>query len=384
MKASNLPKLPSLSLTRSAEVTPIACGSDVKSLTEFKVPHRAKIRMQSAAMEMVLPQVKDGIVVCNREGLIVLANLGAKQLAQQDPEGKLVYLSEDIWGELFDHNGSHMVAEEWPLRKALRGESIAYQECRLVRRDGCAFDILFSASPIIDLARRIVGVVATLTDITQQKREEAIQREQSLERERSRMATHIHDTVSQSLTAITLHLQAAEREVQEGSRTAGIYLQRAITVARDTLADLRRCIWMLSHESLEGEDLAEALSFLAERLCTATPLKLELSLQPETDSLPREIRHEMLWISKEALANVLKHAEATTVRVELLCGEKEVQLHIDDNGRGFGPGRLSSASGSFGLISMRKRAQRLGGTVVVESQPGRGTRVVAVVPCLQR
>jgi PAS domain S-box-containing protein len=383
MKANNLSKLSNLSLKRSAEVTPIAQGSKLESLIEFEVPSCPKCRTQAAAMEMVLPQVRDGIVVCDGEGLILLANSGAKRLAQQDLEGKTGHFAEDIWGALFDDNGSHMAAEEWPLTKALRGESIAYKECRLARRDGSTFDILFSASPIIDLARRIVGAVATLTDISQWKREDAIQREQSLERERSRMATHIHDTMSQSLTAITLQLQAAEREVQEGSHTAGVYLQRAITVARDTLADLRRCIWTLSHESLEGEDLAEALSFLAERLCTATPLKLELSLQPETRSLPREIRHEMLWISKEALANVLEHAEATTVSVELLCGEREVHLHIDDNGRGFGPRRLG-ANGSFGLISMRKRAQRLGGTVAVDSQLGRGTRVVAVVPCLQR
>lgn len=339
--------------------------------------------MQSASMEMVLSQVKDGIVVCDLEGLIVLANPGAKQLARQDPEGKPLDLSEEIWGELLDYDGARVSAEEWPLAKALRGESIAYKECRLVRPNGC-IDILFSASPIVDLARRIVGAVATLTDISQQKRQEAIQQEQALERERSRMATHIHDTVSQSLTAIVLQLQAAEREVRQSPDTARIYLQRAISVARDSLADLRRCIWTLSHESLEGEDLAESLSFLAEQLVTSTPVELKLSLQREADTLPREIRHEILWISKEALANVLKHAQATKVHIELLCGNKEVQLRVDDNGQGFGPiRRLRNGKGSFGLISMRKRAQRLGGTVAIDSQPGKGTRVVAIVPCFQ-
>jgi signal transduction histidine kinase len=130
----------------------------------------------------------------------------------------------------------------------------------------------------------------------------------------------------------------------------------------------------------EGEELSEALSFLVQQLFAAMAVEVELSLQEEPSPLPREMRHEILWISKEALANVLNHAEATKVHVELLCGKDHVQLSVDDNGRGFGPVRLPNAKGSFGLISMRKRAERLGGTVFVDSHPGKGTRVVAVVP----
>ena len=382
MKAKGFSKISNVN--GLARLIPIAGGSRLNSRTDFEVTSRARHRIQSASMEMVWPHIKDGIVVCDADGLIVMANAAAKQLTEQDPEGMPIDLVEDIWGELFDRNGSHITADEWPLKEALRGESISYRECHLVPLNGNAFDILFSANPIVDSARRIVGAVATLTDISQQKREETLQHEQALERERSRMATHIHDTVSQSLTAITLQLQAAEHEVYQNPETASIYLQRAISVARDSLADLRRCIWTLSHESLEGEDLAEALSFLAERLFTSTPVELKLSLQRETGTLPREIRHEILWISKEALANVLNHSQATRVHIELLCGKKEVQLRVDDNGQGFGPIRLlRSGKGSFGLISMRKRAERLGGNVAVDSQPGRGTRVVAVVPCLQ-
>ena len=90
---------------------------------------------------------------------------------------------------------------------------------------------MFSATPILGLAGRIIGAVATLTDITTLKRDEAFLHEQALERERSRMATHIHDTVSQSLTAITLQLQAAERELPQNREMAGVCMQRAVSVA---------------------------------------------------------------------------------------------------------------------------------------------------------
>jgi signal transduction histidine kinase len=181
-----------------------------------------------------------------------------------------------------------------------------------------------------------------------------------------------------------LQLQAAEGELHEAPETAGIYLQRALAEARDGLAVLRRCIWTLSHESLEGDDLAEALTFLTERFFAATPIDLELSLEPETEILPREVRHEMLWISKEAMANVLKHSHATRVRIELRCGTRDVQLRVKDNGVGFVQVHLRGANGSFGLISMRKRAERLGGTVAIDSEPGKGTSVSARVPCAQR
>jgi signal transduction histidine kinase len=350
------------------------------SLPDFEDAPRPS-RAPSALLEMVLPNIQDGIVVCDAAGLVVLANARAKQLAQQDPENRLIERFEDIWGHLVNSDGTRMGAEQWPLTRALRGETVSCEACRLLQPSGPAFDILFSANPLLDLAGRVIGAVATLTDVTRQKCTETLQHEQAMERERSRMATHIHDTVSQSLTAITLQLQAAAREIHQDSDAAGGYLQRATSVARDTLAELRRCIWTLSHESLEGEDLAEALSFLAERFFTGTPVRLELSLQPETGVLPREIRHEMLWISKEALANVLKHAHATRVHIELLCGSKEVHLRINDNGQGFRPTPVLNG-GSFGLMSMRKRAERLGGTIAVDSQPGNGTCVLAVVPCV--
>jgi len=369
-------------LTHSKHVKRIASHSKLEAVASFGTTDIARGWTQSALMEAVLLHIHDGIVVCDAQGLIVLANASAKQLAQQTPEGKPLNHCEEIWGQLFDRDGAYLAIEEWPLTRALRGESISSQECRLLWSNGSAFDLLLSASPIVDFDRRVAGAVATITDISQQKRNEELQHEQALERERSRMATHIHDTVSQSLTAINFQLQAAERELSQKSDNAGTCLQRAIGVARDTLADLRRCIWTLSHESLEGEDLAEALSVLAERLFAATPIELKLSLQPETSILPRQIRHEILWISKEALTNVLKHAHATKVHIELLCGNKDVQLRVDDNGQGFGSIRLLH-NGSFGLISMRKRAERLGGSIAVVSHPGKGTRVVALVPCPQ-
>jgi hypothetical protein len=104
----------------------------------------AEHNMSSALIEMVLPHVSDGIVLCDAAGLIVMANVRAKQLALQDPEGKPVDLVEGIWGKLMDSSGNHLPVEEWPLFKALLGESVSWKECRLIQPNGGAVDILFT------------------------------------------------------------------------------------------------------------------------------------------------------------------------------------------------------------------------------------------------
>jgi len=335
---------------------------------------------RSAFLELILRQIPDGVIVSDRQGTIILANPAAKQFARFDPEGQPLDLAQSIWGELLDVNGAHIAAEDWPLMRALRGQYTNGKECRLINLAGSCSDLVFNACPIHDMSGEIVGAVATLTDIAHQKHAEWQLREEMLEKQRSSMAADIHDTVSQSLTAIVLQLRAVEIEMPGSPKMAQRHLRSAQDVAQDGLRETRRSIWMLSQESLQGQDLAQALSLLAQQFFTATPVKLKLSLQQEPHSLSPDARRELIRIGREAFANVLKHAKATKVRLVLLYTNREVRLYVDDNGCGFAtPGR-PHATGGYGLTSMSRRAESLGGKIDVCSYPGRGTRVVARVP----
>jgi signal transduction histidine kinase len=169
-------------------------------------------------------------------------------------------------------------------------------------------------------------------------------------------------------------------EMPRGSEMAQRHLRSAQDVAQDGLRETRRSIWTLSQESLQGQDLAQALSLLAQQFFTATPVKLKLSLQQEPHSLSPDARRELIRIGREALANVLKHAKATKVCLALLYTDREVHLRVHDNGRGFATPGLPHANGGYGLTSMSRRAESLGGRFDVCSYPGRGTRVVTRVP----
>jgi len=335
---------------------------------------------QSPFMDMVLQQAPNSIIVCDTQGKITLVNAAARQLAQVNPEGRLLDCAPNIWGELFDLNGCYLPAQEWPCMRALHGETTNGKQYHLKQTGGSSYDLLFSAVPIRTADKNIAGAMATLTDITQYRQAERMQRQETVWKERRRMAADLHDTLSQGLNAIVLQLQAAEQDFAENIDEARRHLRHARDVARASLAHARSSMWTLTDESLEGQELGPALSSLAKQFFIATPVKLEFSFQKQARTLSPEIRLELLRIGKEALANVQKHAQATTVRIQLVYKHRKIQLCVDDDGRGFVRAPISGIRRSFGLSSMHERAQRLGGKAVVKSQPGRGTRVLALVP----
>ena len=334
--------------------------------------------IRAGLMELILRQAPAAIVVCDAEGRITLVNAEARKLALRDSEGQPIPHVPDIWGEMLDRNGCHIHADQSPCIKALRGEITNGQECRLVRPGG-GYDVLFSAVPITS-GHEVVSMIATLADITQHQEEELLQRERAVSKERERMAADLHDTLCQSWNAIVLLLDAAELEFSDDAEKARRHFHRAHQIALESLAEVRRTMWTLSHESLEKEDLAPGLSFIAQQLFAGTPVKLKLCLQPETGSLSLELRRELLRIGREALANVLRHSNATKVHLDLAYQKREVQLCVFDDGDGFASGPRPSTSHGSGLNNMRKRAERMGGRLVINSLPGRGTRLIAALP----
>ena len=333
----------------------------------------------SSTAEAILRSVPFGLMVCNMHGTITFANMKAKQLAQSDPKGRNIKTGPGIWGELFDQNGHYVSTAQWPCVRALYGEVTTPTEYHLVHRDGRTFGVLFGASPIGN-AQKHIGSITTLLDITQYRRVMLRTFEDAVSTERTRMATDLHDGVAQDLAAIMLQLQASECELPRNVKKAEGHLHLALGVARKSLQQTRRYLWTLSQEPLVKEDLIPALSFLTEQFFADTAVKVELRFPEQLPDLPSAARSELLKVGREALANVAKHANANNVRVELSYSEAEVRFSVSDDGKGFLSKSVPNASHGFGLFSMRARIERLGGKVLLESEPGHGTRITAIVP----
>jgi len=348
------------------------CDRHVKSaITQGNLPEVNRNRVSP----LMLADLRVGIVVSNSDGTITLANAAAKRLAQMNPEGKSLSVAPRIWGELFDPSGRRVPVHRWPCMRALQGKTTVDLECRLVRSDRSGSSILFGSCPIRKAGSQMCGSLSSLTDVTDVKQKEVSLREGAIVRERARFATDIHDTLLQGLSAVVLQFEALEPELPQ---ELALKLARIKQIARETLAETRRSIWVLSHEPADEQDPAATLGFIAEKLFSGMPISLQFRLQ-ECPGLDSRLRFALTRIGKEALTNVLKHSRATVVRIELTYARKEVRLSVIDNGCGFAASTAQAQDG-FGLFGLKARAQLLGGDALVHSRAGSGTSVVVTLP----
>jgi len=206
----------------------------------------------------------------------------------------------------------------------------------------------------------------------------ATERQQGVLTERARLAREIHDTVAQGLSSIQMLLHAAE--AADGERPGIDHIRLARSTAADGLADTRRFIRELAPPSLDA-GLAAALGRLSQQW-RRDGLRIEVSVPTGGADLTMDVQTALLRIAQGAVANVAQHAGATTVDIGLTLSPTEATLVVHDDGVGFDRDRVgldTATSDSFGLRAMAERVEQLGGGLTVDSAPGRGTTVTAVV-----
>ncbi|WP_405773121.1 sensor histidine kinase [Streptomyces sp. NBC_01538] len=205
-------------------------------------------------------------------------------------------------------------------------------------------------------------------------------REAGVADERRRLAAEIHDTIAQGLTGIIAQLQVVTNTPDRTQ--AGEYIDRAMKLARHSLGEARRSVQNLAPVALENDGLPEALTKTVADWAERTGARAEFTVTGPAERLHAELSATLLRIAQEALSNTSRHAHASRAGVTLTFLGDEVILDIRDDGKGFDPlaVRERTGTGGFGLDGMRARAERVAGTLTVESEPGHGTAVSARVP----
>jgi signal transduction histidine kinase len=201
-------------------------------------------------------------------------------------------------------------------------------------------------------------------------------RQQAIDEERKRIALELHDSVSQDLTGIVLQLECAGDSLNDKS-TAREHLHGALRLARRSLAEMRCALWDICPDELQSANLGRAIERLSKDLTAGTSLGVRCSLTGMARRLPPDIEKNLLRISQEALSNVIRHAQAHQVQIELSLDAQQARLCVKDDGRGFA---TESAPESFGLTFMKDRARALGGVWWIRSELGHGTEVHAAIP----
>ncbi len=201
------------------------------------------------------------------------------------------------------------------------------------------------------------------------------------EDERRSLARELHDEVGQSLTAIKFELAAAQRAANESGGPENL-LANVRPIVERTLRTVRDLSQMLHPAVLDDLGLSAAVDLYVKEFRRRHEIDVDVTETGMSERLPGEVEMVAYRVVQEALTNVAKHARASTCRISLVRLEASLVVVVGDDGVGFGDGGRTSADEErgLGLVSMRERAMQLDGSVVVESAPGQGTRVIVEVP----
>lgn len=214
----------------------------------------------------------------------------------------------------------------------------------------------------------------------------AREREAAIAAERERAVRDVHETVGRSLATLLLRLDEAETALGSGApQSATVQIGAARTAAHDALTETRHTVLGIGPASLAGRPLPEAVQEELAWVESMCGVSTGLTVIGEALPVAPEIEHQGFRILQEALHNVVNHSRATRVRVGLIREPGSISLVVEDNGRGFDLAAVQGEhpplpAGGLGLHGMTSRAVHLGGKLQIDSVPGWGTTIKAVLP----
>lgn len=339
--------------------------------------------------EMLLNSAKDGIYGVDREGSLTFINPAGAQM--------LRWKSEDLVGRPMHAlvhycrpDGTPYPTDLCPIHCTLQDGTVHSTDNEVYwRSDGSSFPVEYSSTPIRD-AGEIVGAVVTFRDITERHVAQAqlqdtlerlrihSQRVQSVrEEERARIARELHDELGVAMTCLKMDLSRV-RSLADGPREAADHavmqekLQSMTEQVDGTLTAIQRIVAELRPGVLDDLGLVAALEWQCRDFERRTGITCHCEAGDEDIPVEPARATAIFRICQEALTNVMRHAEATDVSVQLRDEQGRIRLTVRDNGKGIPREKLRDAR-SFGLMGMQERVREFQGTLSIESKPGAGT-----------
>jgi len=202
---------------------------------------------------------------------------------------------------------------------------------------------------------------------------------ESQERERKRIAAELHDSLGQNLLIVKNRAQLG----QLAAREAPEFLEQfewILSSATESIEEVREIAQNLRPYHLDRLGLTKSLAIMLERLAATTRIHFVSELAPLDDLFSKDDAITLYRIVQESLTNVVKHAQATEVRVGVVRATDNITLTIQDNGRGFSPAAAAASASGFGMAGMAERVRMLGGERRIESREGQGTLVTIRLP----
>jgi PAS domain S-box-containing protein len=346
------------------------------------LPHTLPTENTSAArLAGLLDSAMDGIITTDASQHIVLYNHAAEKIFGWEPAQVLGRSLEMLLPQRYRHGHAAHVQRFGATGVTSRrmGDGTVIHG---LRRNGEEFPMDASISHLDEAGGKLFTVI--LRDVSERVRAQqdlaafATQAGAIREQEKSRVARELHDELAQSLTALKMdaiwlrdHLQDDPVAAAEKIATMLAMLDASVASTRRIAADLRPLV-------LDDLGLGAAIEWLVQNFTQRTAIPCALDVDEDL-SLDEPYATAVFRMVQESLANVAKHAQAKRARVTVQRTADAIRLEVQDDGVGFDPSAPRKA-GSLGLAGLRERAQLARGNVDIDSTPGGGTRVTAVIP----
>jgi PAS domain S-box-containing protein len=350
------------------------------------VAERRRERIATAEQAALLELTQDAVFVIDMEGSIQFWSSGA--------EAMLGYTKEEVAGRIAHEILRTEFSEPFHEITALLMRT-GHWEGDLINTAKDGRRVVVSGRWALQRGNRgqPPRVLVVNSDITQRKRGEellVLQREQLRaladrlqwvrEEDRKRVARDLHDQIGQILTAVKMDLSWIARRLPESEGDVLARLKESIQSIDCGVKAVRAICSGLRPGVLDDLGLAAAIEWQASEFASRNDVLCQVSVPPVDLHLDGDRATATFRIFQECLTNVIRHAQATQVRVALSQEGERIVLVVADDGIGFRESDLSNTLGSLGLLGMKERAQSCGGDVLIYSSPGSGTTVTVRVP----
>jgi signal transduction histidine kinase len=220
----------------------------------------------------------------------------------------------------------------------------------------------------------VIALVRYLSFRRLQLKVRALEQQAALDKERARIARDIHDDVGNRLTRITLLSGLALRDRTEPDKTSG-HVQQISSAVRQVTDSLDEIVWAVNPRNDTLSHLINYIGQYAVEFLNAAGVKASVDLpdHPPERSVSADVRHNLFLVTKEALHNIVRHANAREVSLRVTVNGEWIGMSIEDDGRGFD--RAPDNGSADGLRNMRQRMEEIGGEFGIESRPEQGTRI---------
>jgi PAS domain S-box-containing protein len=373
---ARLELLISAAVLRDLQGRPLGFFGQVQDLTERNRAAR-ELRASEQRLRSVIANAPIVLSVYDRDGICTFSEGRAFERLGITPSERVGRSYVELRGDLREAAAD--------FQRLLAGEELSAK-----RPVGdLVFDVHYR--PLLDPDGGVAGAISVAVDVTDLERVERDRRHllgqliTAQEEERRRLAGDLHDDAIQSLTAARMHLSVLHHQLErlgDVPPAVGTALAHARDNLEQGLAAARTFLFDLRPPLLDSAGLEPALRQQLGKVAERSGCKTELTWLLD-ERLDADLETVAFRVVQEALANVARHADATTVWVRAERDGADVVLQVADDGVGFDPPKArerAAATGHLGLRSMAERIQTAGGSLEITSGPGHGTRVVLRLP----